>query len=98
MTGFFPRLLGLWPPWFCVLFGIALFALPFLAGVRLSKRWAVWAPLAVCVSVLMFAPSGGHSGWAFYHRFAVFALPFFVIGLQKVPVTVRLGAPSLFFC
>ena len=83
LTGFFSRLLGIWPSWVSVAIGIALFALPFLAGVRLSKRPAIWAPLAVCAAVVMFAPSGGHSGWAFYHRFTVFALPFFVIGLER---------------
>lgn len=85
LTGFFPRLLGIWPFWVSVALGIALLALPFLAGVRLSKRLAVWAPLAVCAVVVMFAPSGGHSGWALYHRFTVFALPFFVIGLERSP-------------
>jgi len=87
LTGFFPRLLGLWPPWLSVAIGIALCALPFLAGVRLSKRLAVWAPLAVCAAVLVFAPAGGHSGWGLYHRFTVCALPFFLIGMEKSPVT-----------
>ncbi len=87
ISGFFPRLLGLWSPLFCVFFGIALVVLPFLAGVRLSRRLAVWAPLAVCVGVMLFGPTGGHSGWALSQRFAVFALPFFVIGLNKSPVS-----------
>src|SRR5271166_1588593 len=56
LTGFFPCLLGLWPAFFSLLFGIALFALPFLAGVRLSKRLSVWAPLAVCMATIFFAP------------------------------------------
>jgi len=87
LTGFFPCLLGLWPAFFSLLFGIALFALPFLAGVRLSKRLSVWAPLAVCMATIFFAPTGGHSGWALAQRFTVFALPFFAIGLQKSPVS-----------
>lgn len=86
VSGFFPRLLGLWSPLFCLLFGLALVALPFLAGARLSRRLGVWAPLAVCVGVMLFGPTGGHSGWALSQRFAVFALPFFVIGLDKSPV------------
>ena len=87
LTGFFPRLIGLRSPLVCVLFGIALFALPFLAGVRLSRRLAIWAPLAICVGVILFGPTGGHSGWALSQRFAVFALPFFVIGLEKCPAS-----------
>lgn len=87
LTGFFPRLLGVWPALLSLVMGVALFALPFLAGVRVTKRSAVWAPLAVCAAVLMFAPTGGHSGWALYHRFTVFALPFFVIGLEKSPIS-----------
>jgi hypothetical protein len=87
LTGFFPRLLGLWSPLVCLLFGIALFALPLLAGVRLSRRLAVWAPLAVCLAVILFGPTGGHSGWALSQRFAVFALPLFVIGLKRSPVS-----------
>jgi hypothetical protein len=83
LTGFFPRLLGLWSPLFCLIFGIALFALPFLAGARPSKRWAVWVPLSVCVAVMLFGPTGGHSGWALSQRFAIFALPFFVLGMER---------------
>ena len=88
LTGFFPRLLGFWPVWLDAFFGIALFALPLLAGMRLSKRLKVWVPLAVCIAVLLFAPTGGHSGWALSQRFTVFALPFFLIGLER-PLVLR---------
>jgi len=97
ITGFFPRLLGFRPEWFCVLFGIALFVLPFLAGVRLSRRPAVWMPLAVCVAVILFAPTGGHSAWAVAQRFTVFTLPFFVIGLEKRPVERSLWRATAVF-
>lgn len=97
ITGFFPRLLGFWPEWFCVLFGIVLFALPFLTGVRLSRRPAVWAPLAVCATVILFAPTGGHSAWALAQRFTVFALPFFVIGLERQPSERSLWRATVVF-
>ncbi len=83
LTGFFPRLLGLWSPLFCVILGVALFALPFLAGTRLNKRWALWVPFSLCVAVMLFGPTGGHSGWALSQRFSIFALPLFVLGLEK---------------
>ncbi len=81
LTGFFPRLLGIWPSYVCLVLGIALFALPLLAGTRPMKRPSVWVPLAICLAVTLFAPTGGHSTWAVAQRFTVFALPFFVIGL-----------------
>lgn len=62
VTGFFPRLLGVWPPVLCLVLGVALFVLPFLAGVRLTKRPAVWAPLVICFATILLAPTGGHSG------------------------------------
>jgi hypothetical protein len=83
LTGFFPRLLGVWPVSLSILLGAALVAVPFLAGARLSKRASVWTPLAVCIVVIMVGPTGGHSGWALSQRFTVFALPFFAIGLEK---------------
>lgn len=86
VSGFFPRLLGLWSPVFCLIFGTALFAVPFAAGVRLSRRLAAWVPLAVCVTIMLFGPTGGHSGWALSQRFAVFALPFFVLVLRPSPL------------
>ena len=87
LTGLFPRLLGLWSPLFCLIFGIALFVLPLLAGARLSRRLSVWAPLAVCLLVIFCGPTGGHSGWALSQRFVVFALSFFVLGLEKSPAS-----------
>jgi hypothetical protein len=97
LTGFFPRLLGVWPFWVSVAIGIAFFALPFLAGARLNRRAAAWAPLVICATVIMFAPSGGHSGWAFYHRFTVFALPFFVIGLERSPAVRPIWRVAVIF-
>jgi hypothetical protein len=97
LTGFFPRMLGIWPAWLSIAIGIGLFALPLLAGARLSKRVAVWAPLAVCLAVVMFAPAGGHSGWAFYHRFTVFVLPFFVIGLEGSQVARSVWRAAVIF-
>jgi len=97
VTGFFPRLLGVWPPLPCLILGVALFALPFLAGVRLVKRPSVWAPLVICLATTLLAPTGGHSGWALAQRFTVFALPFFVIGLQKPKSTRPSWRAATFF-
>jgi hypothetical protein len=83
VTGFFPRLLGVRPSAMCLIFGAALFVLPFLAGAKPIKRVSVWVPLAVCVYVLLFAPREAFGAWAVSHRFTMFALPFFVIGLEQ---------------
>ena len=83
ITGFFPRLLGLEPRPMCLGLGVLLFVLPFLAGARPVKRLAVWIPLAICVSTLLFAPTKVFSGWAVAYRFTIFVLPFFVLGLRQ---------------
>lgn len=83
LTGFFPRLLGLRPSAFCLIAGACWFVLPLLAGARPSKRVAVWIPLAVCVLALLFAPTTAFSGWAISHKLTVFALPFFLLTLQR---------------
>lgn len=83
LTGFLPRLLGMKSGPICLMFGVTLFVLPFLAGARPIKRNAVWAPFAVCVYVLLFAPITAFGVWAISHRFTIFALPFFVVGLGR---------------
>lgn len=86
ITGFFPRLLGLSPRVCNLVLGVVLFVLPFLAGARVRRRLAVWVPLAVCAAVLLFGPTTALGTWAIYPRFTVFALPFFVLGLETLPV------------
>jgi hypothetical protein len=86
LTGFFPRLLGLRPSLLCFLAGGVLFAIPLLAGARPSKGPAVWVPLCVCVLALLLAPTTAFSGWAISHKFTVFALPFFLMTLQRADV------------
>lgn len=94
LTGFFPRLLGLRPGIICFIAGVTLLALPILAGARISKRSAIWAPLVVCVLALLLAPTTAFSGWAISHKLTVFALPFFLLTLES-GTHARLGWRAL---
>jgi len=83
LTGFFPRLLGLEANPICIVMGASLFALPWLAGARPVRRGAVWVPLAVCLGVLLFAPTVAFDIAYIFQRFTLLALPFFLVGMQR---------------
>jgi hypothetical protein len=85
IAGFFPRLLGVRPGVLVVLFGIALFLVPLAAGARFTRRPAVWAPFTLCAATLLFAP-GTLFGTDFtFQRFTVFALPLYLVLLERRP-------------
>ncbi len=86
LTGFFPRLLGLEANAICIIMGTSLFAIPFLAGARPVKRVAVWVPLAVCLGVLLFVPTIAFDTAYIFQRFALFALPFYLLGMKQSAV------------
>jgi hypothetical protein len=81
VNGFFPRLLGIKAGAICNVFGAALFCVPFLAGARPLRRLAVWIPLCVCAGVLLFAPATLFGATFVFHRFTIFALPLFMLGI-----------------
>jgi hypothetical protein len=87
VSGFPARLLGLHlPSPVCILIVISLFSIPLLAGERPCKRLTAWIPLALCVGILLFAPSSMLWVWAISHRFTIFALPFFLMALRPAEV------------
>jgi hypothetical protein len=90
ISGFVPRLLGVEPNPCYLLVAGALFAIPLLAGARLSRQFTSWIPLGVCIAVLLFAPHTLYGTAFIYHRFTVFALPFFLIALEQTESTAVL--------
>jgi hypothetical protein len=83
ISGFIPRLLGVEASLGSLLAGIVFFALPLLAGARLSRRIALWIPLSICVAALLLAPSTVYGTAFIYQRLTVFALPLYLILLQE---------------
>jgi hypothetical protein len=81
-AGLFPRLLGVRPGALATMFGLALFALPFAAGQRVTRRPTRWIPVAVCALVLLLAPGFLFGTEFVYQRFTVFVLPLFLILLE----------------
>jgi hypothetical protein len=84
-AGFFPRLLGAQPGVLSTLFGVAIFALPFLARQRVTRRLTIWLPFVVCVAVLLVGPGFFYGTDFIFQRFTVFALPLFLILLEPRP-------------
>jgi hypothetical protein len=99
VSGFFPRLLGMKAGAASTLMGASLFLLPLLAGARPAKRLSAWVPFAVSLIALLFLPFLAF-GAILFHRFTVFALPFFLIGLKPSktirPVWRALAVPLIF--
>jgi hypothetical protein len=79
INGFFPRLLGVRPSLSCILEGLILFAIPLLAGAKLSRRIGVWIPLIVLAAALLFMPHELLGNFYTYQRFTLLALPFFAL-------------------
>jgi hypothetical protein len=87
VTGFFPRLLGTIPSWHYVFIGVALFLLPFCAGLRPSKQLASKLPILVCIAVLLWCPHTVFGTDCVYERFTIFAIPLFLLSLRD-PATL----------
>lgn len=88
VTGFFSRLLGTRPDVLWDAYGIVLFALPFLAGLRPSRRLKAWLPFLLCVGALLLMPNFAFDASFLYARFTVFALPFWLMALEPAPTAV----------
>jgi hypothetical protein len=82
VSGFVPRLLGVEPRPEYVFLTAILFTIPLFAGFGLSRRPGRWMPLLVSIAVLLFAPSVLWGTAFVFQRFTIFALPFFLIGLE----------------
>lgn len=89
ITGFFPRLLGDVPSWHCILIGGLLFVLPFCAGMRFSSRPSRWAPVLLCIAVLLWCPHAVFGTDYVYQRFTMFTIPLFLFALRESPVSLR---------
>lgn len=83
ITGFFPRLLGLHPSWYCIFLGTALFLLPLLAGMRLQQKRIRWIPFFLCAVVLLWCPHAVFGTEFVYQRFTMFAVPLFLFLLRE---------------
>jgi len=83
VTGFLPRMLGVRPGLFLTLFGIILFILPFLAGGRVTKSRPRRIPFLVITLLLLFLPSVLLGNSFTVQRFALFALPLFLVAVDK---------------
>jgi len=79
LTGFMPRLLGERPDLFVTMFGVFLFALPFIAGGRISKSWRRYIPLIFIILVVMLLPSVLRGNSYTFQRFTLLAMPLFLI-------------------
>ncbi len=61
----------------------ALFALPFLAGARITPAWEFRVPLIAITLILLLLPSTVPGSFFTYQRFAVFLAPLFLIALRS---------------
>jgi len=84
VAGFFSRLLGTRPNPLWDVYGMILFALPLLAGLRPSRRLKAWLPWCCCVVALLFLPNFAFDAAFLYARFTVFALPFWLLAMEPV--------------
>jgi hypothetical protein len=64
------------------LLGAMLFALPLLAGGRVSSRPQRYLPLLICLLVVLFAPYNGFGGFFIHQRFAMLLVPLFLLALD----------------
>lgn len=90
VSGFFPRLLGVTPSWRSVCIGMALFLLPFCAGLRFHKRLAMWMPFLLCIAVLLWCPHAVFGTEFVYQRFTMFAVPLFLLLLREPSVSPKM--------
>ena len=89
ITGFIPRMLGVRPNIIVIALGIMLFALPFLAGGRMTKSRKRLVPLGAVTLLLLFLPSVLFGNVFTVQRFSLLAMPLFLITINS---PIRLGA------
>ena len=103
LTGFMPRMLGERPDLFVTLLGIFLFALPFIAGGRISKSWTRFIPLLFIILLIMFLPSVLRGNSYTFQRFTLLVMPLFLIAINapsnpgQMQRYLRLLAPVIAF-
>jgi hypothetical protein len=101
--GFMPRLLGEQPSLKVTMFGIFIFALPFLSGGRITKSKLRYIPILIMVLFLSFFPVVMFGGTFNYQRFAFISMPLFLLLVDKkssqnhVCKLMRLMAPVIAF-
>lgn len=83
ITGFAPRLLGMFPSWHATILAAAIFILPTIACMRLQRRRALWIPFTLCVAVLLVCPHAVFGTEFVYQRFTMFSIPLFLLMLQS---------------
>lgn len=91
ISGFLPRLFGVQPSWHYVFIGVALFLLPFCAGLRFHKRITMWIPFLLCVAVLLWCPHAVFGTEFVYQRFTMFIVPLFLLLLCETPVSPKIA-------
>jgi hypothetical protein len=78
----FSYMLGEDPSLDTVLVGVALFALPLLAGARVSREPRRWLPVVACLIVSLFAPGAAGGAFFLHHRFPMLLVPLFLFALD----------------
>jgi hypothetical protein len=61
---------------------LALLAMPFLAGARISPKLHRWLPFAVAVLVIGLMPAKAFGAILLYHRLSIFLMPLFLLALE----------------
>jgi hypothetical protein len=64
------------------LLSLAILALPFIAGARISPQPWRWMPFIVAVLVVSFMPAKAFGAIMLYHRLSVFLLPLLLLALD----------------
>lgn len=74
---------------------LALFAIPLLGGARPTRRPERYLPLALCILVLMLVPNLMVGNYFTYHRFAIFAIPLYLVILDRMPADTHSRSRTL---
>lgn len=90
VTGFIPRLLGARPELAVTLLGVTLFALPFLAGGRITHSRVRLFPLLIITLILLLLPSSMFGNALNFQRFTYLVMPLFLVIINKATHTNRL--------
>ena len=80
LAGFMPRILGHDPRVATDLLGLLIFTIPLITGARPIRRLSLWIPFLTSILILFLAPNNLFGATFVFMRFAIFALPFFVVG------------------
>lgn len=62
---------------------LALLIIPLLGGARPTKKLERYAPVALCIMVLMLVPNLMLGNYFTYQRFAIFAIPLYLLILDR---------------